>query len=109
MVLLYGGLQGLGAEAALAIFRYRRFDLPVLALAGILSAVGSVPPDVATDYFLGMTPRTLAAVVTVRLLSGAVVAGLGGKLLVDALVRTGVLNAYAVVRGRRERQAATGG
>ncbi|QBS38084.1 MULTISPECIES: ECF transporter S component [Thermaerobacter] len=101
-VLLYGGLQGLGAEVALAAFRYRRFDLPALALAGALAAVGSLPLDALTGYFTGMRAGTLVAAAAVRLLSGAVVAGLLGKVLVDGLVRTGALNAYAVVRGRQD-------
>ena len=105
MVLLYGGLQGLGAEAALALFRYRRFDLPALALAGVLSAVASIPLDAATGYFSEMRAGTVLIAVIVRLLSGAVVAGVLGKVIVDGLARTGALNAYAVVRGRQGRHA----
>ncbi|HEY8414766.1 MAG TPA: ECF transporter S component [Thermaerobacter sp.] len=107
-VLAYGGLQGLGAEAALALFRYRRFDAPVLALAGVLAALASIPLDAAFGY-LTLTPGTLATALTVRLLSGAVLAGLAGKAIVDGLVRTGVLNAYAVVRRRRDSDASMAG
>ncbi|MFS8639961.1 MAG: ECF transporter S component [Symbiobacteriaceae bacterium] len=107
-LLAYGGLQGLGAEAAFALFRYRRFDAPVLALAGVLAALTSIPLDAAFGY-LTLTPGTLAIALTVRLLSGAVLAGLAGKAIVDGLVRTGVLNAYAVVRRRRDSDASMAG
>lgn len=107
-VLVYGGLQGLGAEAALALFRYRRFDAPVLALAGMLAALASIPIDAAFDY-LALSPGTLATALTVRLLSGALLAGLAGKAIVDGLARTGVLNAYAVVRRRRGDHAGVAG
>ncbi|ADU51440.1 ABC-type thiamin-related transport system, permease component 1, predicted [Thermaerobacter marianensis DSM 12885] len=108
-VLLYGGLQGLGAEAAFALLRYRRFDLPALALAGGLAAVASIPLDAITGYFTGMQAGVLAAAVAVRLVSGAVVAGLFAKILVDGLAKTGVLNAYAVVRERQDRPAGLAG
>ncbi|QIA27235.1 thiamine ABC transporter permease [Thermaerobacter sp. PB12/4term] len=108
-VLLYGGLQGLGAEAAFALLRYRRFDLPVLALSGALAAVASIPLDAVTGYFTGMQPGVLAGAVAVRLLSGAVVAGVFTKVLVDGLARTGALNGFAVVRNRRDRGAGLAG
>ncbi|GAB6876373.1 ECF transporter S component [Thermaerobacter litoralis] len=108
-VLLYGGLQGLGAEAAFALLRYRRFDLPVLALSGLLAAVASIPLDYINGYFAEMQAGVLAAAVAVRLVSGAVVAGVFGKVLVDGLARTGVLNGFAVVRNRQDRAAGLAG
>lgn len=99
-VLVYGAVQGLGAELVLAAFRYRRFDLPVLALAGVGAAAGSLPVDYVYGY-LDLEQLSLAATVVTRLASGAVLAGAVGKAVVDALARTGVLNAYAVVRRRQ--------
>lgn len=98
-VLVYGAVQGLGAELALLAFRYRRFDLPVLVLAGVGAAIGSLPVDYAFGY-LDLARLSLAATVATRLLSGAVLAGVLGKAVVDALARTGVLDAYPVVRRR---------
>lgn len=98
-VLVYGAVQGLGAELVLAAFRYRRFDLTALALAGVGAAVGSLPVDYAFGY-LDLEQLSLAATVAARLLGGALLAGVLGKAVVDALVRTGVLNAYPVARRR---------
>lgn len=101
VLVFYGTIQGLGAELVLAAFRYRRFDLPVLLLAGVGAAIGSLPVDYALGY-LDLERLSLAATVATRLLSGALLAGVLGKVLVDALARTGVLDAYAVGRQRRD-------
>ncbi|HEY8449949.1 MAG TPA: ECF transporter S component, partial [Bacillota bacterium] len=100
-VLVYGIAQGLGAEAVLALFRYRRYGLPVLMLAGAAAGAGSLLMDLYYGQFKDLAAGALALTVAVRLLSGALLAGLLGKVIVDSLVATGVLNAYAVARRGR--------
>jgi energy-coupling factor transport system substrate-specific component len=92
-----GLLQGLGAELVFAAFLYRRFSLAVAALAGIVAAVFEwiyewnfywTEWDVAYKLiYLGFFA-----------VSGAVIAGLGGWLLVRALGRAGVLDAFPAGR-----------
>ncbi len=89
-VLLSGLVQGLGAEAILALFRYRRFTLPVALLAGALSGVAMGLNDSLVynvEWALGwkLVYIALAAV------SGAVIAGLLSWLAVRGLARTGAL------------------
>lgn len=102
---LSGLVQGLGAELVFAAFRYRRFTLPVAALAGIGAAVaawifelfyGSSPNILKTIGFNGIYLGTLVV-------SGAVLAGVVGWLLVRALAQTGALSRFAAGREvRRE-------
>lgn len=101
IVLWLGLLQGLGVEAVFAATRYRRWSLSVLLLAG---AVGAIVPYFGYTYFttgvaaLGIEVQTLRVVL--KLIGGAIFAGLVGKLIADALARTGVLNNFPIARGR---------
>ncbi|HET7303342.1 MAG TPA: ECF transporter S component [Segeticoccus sp.] len=101
-VLLWGLLQGLGAEAVFALFRYRRFGLPVAMLSGLGAgvAVGLLDNTFTSNVTWAFTWKAVyfgSAVV-----SGIVLAGLGAWLLVRGLARTGVLSAFASGRTARE-------
>jgi energy-coupling factor transport system substrate-specific component len=96
-VVLSGLLQGLGAEAVFALARYRRFSLTVAALAGALAAVPEAFYEWSywyADWDLPFRLAHLAFFIT----SGVVIAGLGGWLLVRALGRAGVLDAFPAGR-----------
>ncbi len=99
--LISGAIQGAGAEVGFAIGRYRRWTLPFAILAGVLAALFATPHDVIVYY-----PDADAAIWVVyavaTAISGAIVAGIGSWLLVQALVGTGVLRDFAVGRGQRE-------
>ncbi|MFN8523673.1 MAG: ECF transporter S component [Chloroflexota bacterium] len=101
IVLWLGLLQGLGVEAVFAATRYRVWSLPVVLLAGALGAglVFGGYDYVAYGYSqLAVGIQGLRLVL--KLLGGAILAGLIGKLIADGLVETGVLNNFAVARGR---------
>lgn len=92
--LVSGAIQGGGAELAFAIGLYRSWNVGFAMLAGALAAVGAaihdIPlyyPDTGTDYWIVFT---IALVI-----SGVVIAGVGGWLLFRALVSTGVLGDFA--------------
>jgi energy-coupling factor transport system substrate-specific component len=92
-----GLLQGLGAELVFAAFLYRRFSLPVAALAGIVAAVF----EWIYEWNFYWTEWDVAYKVIYLgffAVSGAVIAGLGGWLLVRALGRAGVLDAFPAGR-----------
>jgi energy-coupling factor transport system substrate-specific component len=101
VVLWLGLLQGIGVEAVFAATRYRNWNLPVLLLAG---AVGAIVPYFGYTYFtsnvasLGIEIQVLRIVL--KLVGGAVFAGLAGKLIADALAQTGVLNNFPIARSR---------
>jgi energy-coupling factor transport system substrate-specific component len=95
-VVLSGLLQGAGAEVVFAAFLYGRWGLPIAAIAGAGAAVGMALHDLPV-YFppsAGYGLEFYVPVVIAMLASGAVVAGVGGHLLVRALADTGVLRAF---------------
>lgn len=100
-LILAGIIQGLGAEAAFAATRYRRFDVWVLMLAGVGASVFSF----TYGYFLGgftvFSTGYVLLMLGIRILSGAMIAGIGGKAVVDGLLATGSLRGYAITRAKK--------
>lgn len=96
---LYSGLaQGLGAELVLALFLYRRWNLPVAMLAGAGAGLGAW----VNEWFLGNREMTLAFNLTYLvclLVSGAVLAGALGWVATRLLAGAGALDRFAA--GRR--------
>ncbi len=88
---LFSGLfQGLGAEAAFAAARYRRWSLPVVVASGALAGLaGGLYDTVQYNAALSTVHQVLYVVFMVC--SGAVLAGGGSWLLTGALRRTGAL------------------
>ena len=97
-----GCLQGLGVEIALAIFLYRRFTWPVAALGGALAALLEFGYE-WNAYWQGTTLGFKLGYAGFFMLSGAVVAGIGGWLLVRALAATGAIDALPAGREAAER------
>lgn len=101
---LSGIVQGLGAELVFALFLYRRFTLLVAMLAG----VGAGAAAWIFEMFYGSSPNFLksfefnAIYLGTLVVSGALLAGLVGWLLVRALASTGALSRFAA--GREARQ-----
>lgn len=92
-----GLLQGLGAELVFAALLYRRFGPIIAILAGLGAGIGSwlysfLTGDIAKTVTYNIVYATSSA------LSGAVIAGLGGWLLVRALASTGVLSRFGAGR-----------
>lgn len=100
---LEGIAQGLGAELIFAVFLYRRFSLPVAVLSGVAAAVGAW----VFELFYGSSPNILkslefnAIYLGTLVVSGAVLAGVLGWLLVRALAATGALSRFAAGRELR--------
>lgn len=90
ITLLYGVVQGLGAELIFALFFYRAWGLVAALVAGAGSGVAMAALDVTLWYAGAGTPfiviYSIASVV-----SGVVIAGLGGWALANALRRSGAL------------------
>ncbi len=122
-VLVSGVLQGLGAELAFALFGYRLFAVGVAALAGLLSAplewgfeVMSFPASWADVPVLSVLAdgggwyaewvwRDKLVYLAAMGLSGIVLAGLVGWLLVRALAAAGALSAFPAGQERQEERA----
>lgn len=89
-VLLSGLVQGLGAEVGFALFRYRKFNLPVALLAGMLAGLALGLND-SLIYNVAWALEWKLVYVVLAMISGAIVAGLVSWLAVRGLARTGAL------------------
>jgi energy-coupling factor transport system permease protein len=97
LTLVYGLLQGAAAEVIFGLGLYRRWGLPTALLAGAAAGAAAVLLDLALfypDWATGFQLLYAALVIP----SSAVIAGVGGWLLVRALARTGVLTAFSAGR-----------
>jgi len=93
-VLLSAVLQGLGVELAVALFRHRRFGVVVAVLGGVLAAVFEIVFYEWYSYVAEYSTTWKAIYLACGMVSGAVIAGVGGWALVRGLARAGALNAF---------------
>jgi energy-coupling factor transport system substrate-specific component len=98
--LLSGTIQGAGAELAFAIGLYRWWTLPVAVLAGVLAGAGAAVHDLLL-YYPDVGPEFQAIFAAAIMLSGGLIAGVGGWLLLRALAAAGVLGNFAAGREQR--------
>lgn len=90
ITLLYGVVQGLGAELVFALLLYRAWGLGAALLAGAGAGVAMAVLDLSLFYAgAGTTFVAIYAVASVA--SGVVIAGVGGWALAMALSRSGAL------------------
>jgi energy-coupling factor transport system substrate-specific component len=92
-----GLVQGAGAELAFALFLYRAWTLPVAVLAGALAGIAAAIHDIVV-YYPSTGVDYMAVYAATAAVSGALIAGVGGWLLLRALVRTGVLAGFEAGR-----------
>jgi energy-coupling factor transport system substrate-specific component len=105
LLLVTGLVQGAGAEAVFAATRWRNYRLPVLMAAGVGSALASYAYTWVRFDYGALAPGLLILMLVLRCLSGALLAGLAGHLVVEALYRTGVISGLQIDRDRREAHA----
>ncbi len=90
----YGATQGLASEVVFAIFRYHKWDLKTLLLAGITPAIPAYLMDYI-QYAYGTLPVILqVGNLVVMGISGAILGGVLGKYTSEAIARTGILLAF---------------
>ena len=99
--LISGAIQGAGAELGFAVGLYRRWTLPLAVLAGSLAGLAAAAHDVVV-YYRDTGSAFWAVYGAATTVSGALLAGVGGWLLVRALVATGVLRDFEAGREQRE-------
>ncbi|WP_119272805.1 ECF transporter S component [Taklimakanibacter deserti] len=105
MLLLSGFIQGAGAEVVFAATGWRNYRLPVLMAAGIGAAIFSFVYTWVLFNYGALAPGLLIAMFALRCLSGALLGGLLGHVIVEALYRTGVLNGLTIDHDRRLQRA----
>lgn len=100
IIIVYGLVQGLGAEVGFALTRYRRFGLPVALLAAATAGLSTTIMDV-TLYYPTWPGTWIASYAALTVLSSMLLAGLGGWALVRALAASGALSSFALGRQQR--------
>jgi energy-coupling factor transport system substrate-specific component len=101
ILVLTGVVQGAGAELPFALTRWRNYRLPVLLASGASAAVFSFAYTWIRFNYGTLAPGLLVAMFALRVTSGILLAGLLGKILGDALYRTGVLSGLAIDAAKR--------
>ena len=93
---LTGVIQGAGAELAFALFRYKKWDLASMSLAGVFSASFIFCYELYSLNYIALAPGLLIAQLAVRFVSAIVFSGVICKLAGDGLAKTGVVKSYAI-------------
>jgi energy-coupling factor transport system permease protein len=96
MLIVSAFIQGLGAEAAFAATKYRNYSKGVLVAAGIGAAILSFIWGLYHSGYIALSFPLLSSMLVVRVISGALIAGLLGKWITERLADTGVLRSYAL-------------
>lgn len=95
-VLLYGLVQGLGAELIFASFRYKRFGIFVAGFAGVASCFAGFFLDLFYGY-AALEAWALFVKYGLRVISSFIFTGIFAYYIVRALEATGVTNSIRPV------------
>lgn len=90
LTLVYGVVQGAGAEVIFALFAYRAWGYGVALLAGAGAGVAMAVLDL-TIFYAGATQAFVTIYAVASIASGVIVAGWGSALIRSALVKAGAL------------------
>lgn len=96
--MISGLIQGAGAEAGFAAFRWRRYTLGTMLLSGALGGVGNCLQWLIQYQGYKYSAGNIIGYIVVTIVSGMVLGGLLPKLIGDALRRSGVLRNFAIGR-----------
>lgn len=105
-LLISGFIQGLGAEAVFAATGWKRYSTWVLMLAGVGSSVFSFAWGYFISGFSTLSTSYVLIMLVIRMISGALLAGLLGKYISEGLAKTGVLNGMPLGKELKKRKVA---
>lgn len=98
-----GIIQGLGIEVVFMLWAWKRYDLLTLVLAGVAGATTGFV-YLWPIYYLAYSTDAMLITYAAYVIGVVVFASIGGKLLGDALLATGVLDRFAIGREKREQR-----
>lgn len=98
--LIYGLVQGLGAELVFALFLYRKWNWSVLLLAASMAAVFSFGYDYLSQEQANLSIVFNAIQLAVFIISSWVFAAALSRYLGKRLVKTGLLDGFLIARDR---------
>lgn len=102
--LLGGALQGFACEIPFAATGWRNYSTTVLMASGMMASVFTMVHNWFLFGYNEFPANMLLAMWAVRLVSGALIAGLGGKAVADGLAATGALRSFPLGRERARQQ-----
>lgn len=97
LTIVYGVVEGVGAELGFAVLLYASWRLGNAVLAGALAGIGGAVLDLIF-YYPGSAPFFATVYTICFAVSGAVLGGVVSWLLVRALAATGALSRFAAGR-----------
>jgi len=103
-LILTGLIQGLGAEVPFFLTKYKKFNTGTLMLSGMGASIASFIYNWFRFGYSGLSPVLILTMLVIRLISGAVLAGLLGKGIAEGLAATGVLNSFPLGKEWREKR-----
>jgi energy-coupling factor transport system permease protein len=101
LLLVTGAVQGAGAEMAFDATRWRNYSLPVMMAAGVGAAIFSFAYTWVRFDYGALQPGLLIAMFVLRCVSGAMLGGWLGHVIVQALYKTGALSGLAIDHDKR--------
>lgn len=99
LLVVYGLMQGAAAELVFAFALYRAWGPVVATVAGAAAGAAAVLLDLV-NYYPGWTLGWQVVYAVIVIVSAALIAGVGGWLLVRALAQTGVLAPFPAGRSQ---------
>ena len=88
---IWGLVQGAGCELVFALFRYKKYNLTVLILAGMVAGIFSYILDFFYSHYAGLQPWVIGVQLVSIVISGAILGGLLAFLIGRGIIKTGVL------------------
>lgn len=101
ILLLTGLVQGAGAELPFAVTRWKNYSWAVMIASGVSAALFSFAYTWVRFKYGELAPDFLAVMLTVRIVSGILLAGVLGRFIAEGLYRTGVLDGLAIDDAKR--------
>lgn len=100
--LISGIAQSIGPELVLLVTRYKRWNLGILMLMSLAACAGSLIIDYTFWGYGEKTTFVQVMSIIFRSIGSLFVCGWFGKVIADAIAKTGVLNSYAIVRSEQK-------
>jgi len=99
IIILSGLVQGLGFELVIALKRYRKFDRFTMTECAVVCSVLTMVYNLFISGYNKIAVPVLVLMLAVRIVSAIVFDAFVTPLLVNGLVKAGVLRGYAAAEG----------
>lgn len=97
---IYGVIQGLGAELVFALFAYKNWSLPTLSLAAAVSALFSYTYDYLTNEYASLSMGLNALQAISFIVSAVILGAFLSRYLANRLLKTGLLDNFLIAKNR---------